>query len=90
MVEDACHAVGGTDRLSAHPVGACHASDAACFSFHPVKTLAAGEGGMVTLNDPERAARLRRLRNHGVTHDPAMMSEAGSLRRARRAQSLEL
>lgn len=34
---------------------------------------------MVTLNDPERAARLRRLRNHGVTHDPAMMTQPGSL-----------
>jgi UDP-4-amino-4,6-dideoxy-N-acetyl-beta-L-altrosamine transaminase len=78
VVEDACHAVGGADRFGA-PVGACHASDAACFSFHPVKTLAAGEGGMVTINDPERAARLRRLRNHGVTHDPAMMTEPGSL-----------
>ena len=78
VVEDACHAVGGADRFGA-PVGACHASDAACFSFHPVKTLAAGEGGMVTLNDPERAARLRRLRNHGVTHDPVMMTEPGSL-----------
>ena len=77
IVEDACHAVGGTDAYG-HPVGACPSSDAACFSFHPVKTLAAGEGGMATLNDPERAARMRRLRNHGVTHDPTMMSEAVS------------
>ena len=77
IVEDACHAVGGTDAYG-HPVGACPSSDAACFSFHPVKTLAAGEGGMVSLNDPERAARMRRLRNHGVTHDPAMMTEAVS------------
>jgi UDP-4-amino-4,6-dideoxy-N-acetyl-beta-L-altrosamine transaminase len=78
LVEDACHAVGGIDGFGA-PVGSCHASEAACFSFHPVKTLTAGEGGIVTLNDPERAARLRRLRNHGVTHDPAMMTEPGSL-----------
>jgi dTDP-4-amino-4,6-dideoxygalactose transaminase len=78
VLEDAAHAVGGVD-VSGVPVGACHASDAACFSFHPVKTLAAGEGGMVTLNDSVRAARLRRLRNHGVTHDPAMMTEAESL-----------
>ena len=77
VVEDACHAVGGIDG-SGSAVGSCHASEAACFSFHPVKTLAAGEGGMVTLNDPELAARLRRFRNHGVTHDPAMMTERGS------------
>ena len=70
VVEDACHAIGGRDR-EGRPVGACPASDAACFSFHPVKTLAAGEGGAVTLNDPARAARMRRLRNHGVSRDPA-------------------
>lgn len=78
VVEDAAHAIGGVDGSGA-PVGSCQASEAACFSLHPVKTLAAGEGGMVTLNDPERAARLRRLRNHGVTHDPAMLTEADSL-----------
>jgi dTDP-4-amino-4,6-dideoxygalactose transaminase len=78
VVEDAAHAVGGIDGLGA-PVGACQDSEAACFSFHPVKTLAAGEGGMISLNDPVRAARLRRLRNHGVTHDPALMTQAESL-----------
>jgi UDP-4-amino-4,6-dideoxy-N-acetyl-beta-L-altrosamine transaminase len=78
VIEDAAHAVGGVDGAGV-PVGACARSDAACFSLHPVKTLAAGEGGMVTLNDPERAARLRRLRNHGVTHDAAMMTEPDSL-----------
>ena len=74
IVEDACHALGGADGCG-HQVGSSASSDAACFSLHPVKTLAAGEGGMIALNDPERAARMRRLRNHGVTHDPAMMSE---------------
>jgi UDP-4-amino-4,6-dideoxy-N-acetyl-beta-L-altrosamine transaminase len=78
VVEDAAHAVGGVDAAGA-PVGACVRSAAATFSFHPVKTLAAGEGGMVTTNDPPRAARMRRLRNHGVTHDPALMTEAGSV-----------
>ncbi len=77
VVEDACHALGGTDDLG-RPVGACLASDAACFSFHPVKTIAAGEGGAVTLNDPDRAEGARRLRNHGVTRDAALMSEPGS------------
>ena len=77
MVEDAAHAIGGRDAAG-RPVGACAQSDAATFSFHPVKTLATGEGGAVTLNDPERAARLRRLRNHGVTREPALMGETGS------------
>jgi dTDP-4-amino-4,6-dideoxygalactose transaminase len=74
VVEDAAHAIGGHDAQGA-PVGACGRAAAATFSFHPVKTLAAGEGGAVTLNDPERAARMRRLRNHGVTRDPASMEE---------------
>ena len=78
VVEDAAHAVGGVDAAGA-PVGACAHSAAAAFSFHPVKTLAAGEGGMVTVNDAARAARMRRLRNHGVTHDPALMTEPDSL-----------
>jgi UDP-4-amino-4,6-dideoxy-N-acetyl-beta-L-altrosamine transaminase len=78
LVEDASHAVGGV-YADGSPVGACRLSQAATFSFHPVKTLAAGEGGMVTCNDAARAERMRRLRNHGVTHDPALMSEAHSL-----------
>ena len=71
VVEDACHALGGADSAG-RAVGACAASDAACFSFHPVKTIAAGEGGMVSLADPDRAARMRRLRNHGVARDDLM------------------
>jgi len=69
VIEDACHALGSTGAQG--PVGSCRASDMACFSFHPVKTLTTGEGGAVTLNDPERARRLRRLRSHGVERDPA-------------------
>ena len=77
VVEDACHAIGGQDGFG-RPVGACESSDAACFSFHPVKTIAAGEGGAVVLNDPERAVRMRRLRNHGVTREAAAMTEPAS------------
>ena len=73
LVEDACHAVGGTDA-EGRPAGACGHSEAATFSFHPVKALAAGEGGMVALNDRPRAERLRRLRNHGVSRDPALVT----------------
>jgi dTDP-4-amino-4,6-dideoxygalactose transaminase len=78
LVEDACHAVGGVDADGV-AIGACAHSAAATYSFHPVKTLAAGEGGMVALNDLQRAERMRRLRNHGVTHEAALMTQAGSL-----------
>lgn len=68
IVEDACHALGSTTPQG-EPVGACHVSDLATFSFHPVKTVAAGEGGMVTCRSREVADRLRRLRSHGITRD---------------------
>ena len=74
VVEDACHALGGSHEGGA-PVGACIWSDAACFSLHPVKILAAGEGGMVTLGEADTAERLRRLRNHGVVKDPSMITD---------------
>jgi dTDP-4-amino-4,6-dideoxygalactose transaminase len=77
VVEDACHALGSLDEQGA-AAGGCAWSDAAVFSFHPVKTIATGEGGMTTLNDPDRDARMRRLRNHGVTRDAELMTEPGS------------
>ena len=68
LVEDAPHAVGsiGTFDGAAHPVGDCAFSSFASFSFHPVKTLATGEGGMLTTNDAALAARARSLRGHGM------------------------
>ncbi|MAK65162.1 MAG: UDP-4-amino-4,6-dideoxy-N-acetyl-beta-L-altrosamine transaminase [Maricaulis sp.] len=71
LVEDACHAVGS--RHEGEPVGSCRHSVSACFSFHPVKTIAAGEGGAITTNDAALAERLRRLRSHGIERDPARM-----------------
>lgn len=70
VIEDACHALGGRHgpNLEAQ-TGDCHWSDMACFSFHPVKTIAMGEGGAVTTNDPKIAERLRLARNHGMTRD---------------------
>ena len=73
LIEDGCHAIGGSDAKG-RAVGAADFSIATTFSLHPVKTLTSGEGGVATLNDPERAERMRRLRNHGVTRDPALMS----------------
>jgi UDP-4-amino-4,6-dideoxy-N-acetyl-beta-L-altrosamine transaminase len=71
LVEDCAHAPGS--RRGGVSAGACAWSAASCFSFHPVKTIAAGEGGAVTTNDAEMAARIGRLRNHGVTRDEALM-----------------
>lgn len=72
LVEDACHALGGIyPGNDAVPVGACHMSAAACLSFHPVKTVAMGEGGAITTNDPKMAAMMRRLRSHGMERTPA-------------------
>jgi dTDP-4-amino-4,6-dideoxygalactose transaminase len=69
VVEDACHALGG--GCGGRPVGACAESDMAVFSFHPVKTIAMGEGGAVTTRDGAIANRLSELRSHGMVRDPA-------------------
>ena len=68
LVEDAPHALGGTMRFGGvtERVGDCAHSAMATFSFHPVKTIATGEGGMVTTNDAGLAERLRTLRSHGM------------------------
>ena len=73
VIEDACHALGGSYR--GLPVGSCRHADLAVFSFHPVKLITTGEGGMVLANDPELARRLRGLRSHGMTKDPVLLSE---------------
>ncbi len=72
IVEDASHALGATHRDS--PVGACLFSDITTTSFHPVKIVTTGEGGMLMTRSPEIAERLTRLRSHGITRDPAHMS----------------
>jgi perosamine synthetase len=68
VIEDAAHALGaiGPDG----PVGNCARSDMCVFSFHPVKSITTGEGGMVTTNSEELADRLRRFRNHGIRRPP--------------------
>jgi perosamine synthetase len=69
VIEDAAHAFGA--RTDAGPIGACIDSEMAVFSLHPVKAIAAGEGGMVTTRDPELRDRLASFRNHGLRHRPA-------------------
>lgn len=73
ILEDASHAVGGAYNNA--PVGSCPYSDAAVFSFHPVKIITSGEGGAVCCNDPALAARLRQLRSHGITKDPQQFQQ---------------
>ena len=74
VVEDACHAVGATYR--GRRVGSiAHLST---FSFHPVKHLTTGEGGMVTTADPDLDRRLRRLRNHGIDSEFRQRETSGT------------
>ncbi|HXC41284.1 MAG TPA: UDP-4-amino-4,6-dideoxy-N-acetyl-beta-L-altrosamine transaminase [Burkholderiales bacterium] len=73
VIEDAAHAVGAVDGTAR--VGAGVHSDITVFSFHPVKILTTGEGGMLLTNRPELAERLRLLRSHGVTRDAARMQD---------------
>ncbi len=72
VVEDACHGLGTGMDFGSGPerIGDCRHSAMATFSFHPVKTIACGEGGMVTTEDPVLAERLARLRSHGMVRDP--------------------
>ena len=72
IVEDASHAVGGSYR--GQPVGDCRFSDVTVISFHPVKIITTGEGGMALTNDVHLAERMNRLRSHGMTRDPAQMT----------------
>jgi UDP-4-amino-4,6-dideoxy-N-acetyl-beta-L-altrosamine transaminase len=68
VIEDAAHALAA--RTPDGPVGNCAHSDMCCFSFHPVKPITTGEGGMVTTNSDELAARLKRFRSHGIVRKP--------------------
>jgi len=74
IIEDASHAIGA--RYRGRPVGNGEFSDLTVFSFHPVKIITTGEGGMVMTRDSGLAARVARLRSHGIVRDPAAMTEA--------------
>lgn len=73
IIEDASHAIGAKYRGS--PVGDCRYSDIVVFSFHPVKIITTGEGGMALTQDAGLAERMALLRSHGVTRDPARMTK---------------
>ncbi len=72
LIEDACHAPGGSftnSFVNTIKAGSGTYADLAIFSFHPVKHIAAGEGGMITTNDKELYERLLILRTHGIQQD---------------------
>ena len=71
IIEDAAHALGG--HRSDGRVGAALHADMSVFSFHPVKTVATGEGGAITLRDPELRERLLSFRSHGMTKNPGRL-----------------
>ena len=67
IIEDASHATGAKYRSK--PVGSCEYSDISVFSFHPVKIITTGEGGMATTNSQTLNEKLKKFRSHGVTRD---------------------
>jgi perosamine synthetase len=73
VIEDACHALGAEYRQ--RPTGSI--ADMTVFSFHPVKHLATGEGGMVTTARADYAEALRRFRNHGISSDARQRQRDG-------------
>lgn len=78
LIADACHSLGGSDR--GRKVGTL--ADLTAFSFHPVKPITTGEGGMVVTDDAVMATRMRAFRNHGITSDHRQRTENGTFRYA--------
>lgn len=72
FIEDAAHAIG--TKYNGCPVGSL--ADMTCFSFHPVKTITAGEGGAITTNNGVLYKKLMLAHSHGITHDEYLMEEA--------------
>jgi UDP-4-amino-4,6-dideoxy-N-acetyl-beta-L-altrosamine transaminase len=72
IIEDASHAIGGTFQNS--PVGSCLYSDITVFSFHAVKIITSGEGGMALTNEKKLSDHMARLRTHGITRDSKQLT----------------
>jgi UDP-4-amino-4,6-dideoxy-N-acetyl-beta-L-altrosamine transaminase len=81
VIEDAAHAIGAEYKVreQTFKVGSCAHSDMTIFSFHPVKHITCGEGGVVTTNSSELYHRLLLLRNHGITKKPEQMEKCEGL-----------
>lgn len=73
VIEDSSHAIGA--RYQDSPVGSCQFSDICVFSFHPVKIITSGEGGMALTNQPTLARKMQLLRSHGITTEQAEYTE---------------
>jgi len=73
IIEDASHAIGG--KYKGEPIGNCNYSDIVIFSFHPVKIVTTGEGGVATTNNIQLAKKMELLRSHGITRDLTLMTE---------------
>jgi dTDP-4-amino-4,6-dideoxygalactose transaminase len=73
IIEDASHAIGG--KYKGAPIGNCRYSNIAVFSFHPVKIITTGEGGMAVTNDEKLSQKMALLRSHGITRDPDQMTK---------------
>jgi UDP-4-amino-4,6-dideoxy-N-acetyl-beta-L-altrosamine transaminase len=71
IIEDASHAIGG--HYKNEPIGSCRYSDITVFSFHPVKIITTGEGGMALTNNGQLAKHIRLLRSHGITSNAEEM-----------------
>jgi UDP-4-amino-4,6-dideoxy-N-acetyl-beta-L-altrosamine transaminase len=72
IIEDASHAIGG--RYKDKAIGGCQFSDITIFSFHPVKIITTGEGGMCLTNDSQLAISINRFRSHGIVRHPSEMT----------------
>lgn len=72
IIEDASHAIGG--KHDGDPIGNCRYSDITIFSFHPVKIITTGEGGMAVTQHEELARKMELLRSHGITREEGMMT----------------
>ena len=82
IIEDACHAPGGYFMDSSNKKQNCgngNFADLAIFSFHPVKHIATGEGGMITTNDEKLYRKLLALRTHGITRDASLFKNSVAL-----------
>ena len=73
IIEDASHALGG--KYKGDPIGCCKYSDITVLSFHPVKIITTGEGGMALTNSKELDLKLKLLRSHGITRNPKIMKK---------------
>lgn len=76
VIEDASHALGGS--YQGELIGSCRYSDIGVFSFHPVKMITTGEGGVLVTNDDELAQKANLFRSHGMTRDAAFLTDTSN------------